>query len=490
MSHVRNKRFPDRRRSVAMMGITAIFALLLGNVSAPVQAAPAPQAPAQAGTDGPQPGDIFREYVYTGTRPFYECDPGSNADLALCGDPNRVDAKARDINGVDIQNASKAEVAVSYWGGHLGTSQQRFAINDGRPLGDPAINWIPLAQPQNTSSGKPECYYRTVLGRSVSVPLSSLAQGKNSLRFTAGPQICYGFQFEDGGYGYYGIYDFLIRVYYKNNTPHPTGQITSPADGGTIGDNPTITANAAAPAGRSIKQVDFIGYYTDFDWDGDGRFTQWQYALEKGVLTRNLGTATSAPYSITWNNEWIPDQDQPIKIAARITDNTGMSYVTPAVTVNFKRVGTRSVKMYTSTDYVNPEATSGDLKLGVSEDFGIRAGDQRVATIDIGNPPPTARRARIILPTWAGKPDENETKPDTDAIKLNDFTIAKPYGFANLYAFAQRDVPLTAIKRGANSFTIASGRDGHRLEINWPGPALLVVYGNSGSRISLPLVRR
>ena len=33
-----------------------------------------------------------------------------------------------------------------------------------------------------------------------------------------------------------------------------------------------------------------------------------------------------------WNTEWIPDQTEPLQIAARIVDDTGLTYLTPAVT--------------------------------------------------------------------------------------------------------------------------------------------------------------
>jgi hypothetical protein len=473
------------RRLTALLGVVSLAAVLcagaLGTAAPPAQAGVGANVPAQsvpAVTEGPQPGDIFREYVYPFGL-FNECDPGSNADLKLCGDPNRTDAAQRKVPNVDIQSASRAEVAVEYWGGHDGTTDQKFTINDARPLSDPGINWIPVPQPQNTPSGKPECYFRNPLGMSTSVPLNQLKQGENFLRFTTGPQTCYRYGTQ---YGFYYIYDFAIRVYYNNSVTHPTGQITSPTQGSILNERPTITANATAPAGRSINRVEFIGYFTDFDWDGDGRFTQWQYALEKGRVTRHIGTDTSAPYSVTWNNDWVPDQEGAVKIAARIVDNTGMTYMTPAVDAFFQRTGGKSVKMYSSTDCIKPSGAcaTGDRKFGVSENFGVRAGNSRTSYMNL----PTdidlskVQQVRLVMPTWAGTPAPSELYPLSDTIRLNTTTIITPYGKMNTYDFVQKDLPVSAIKKGENQFFLRTEREGHRLEINWPGPVLLVQSGN------------
>ena len=78
--------------------------------------------------------------------------------------------------------------------------------------------------------------------------------------------------------------------------------------------------------------MDFIGHYEDVNYEGDGLYTQWHYHFFHGKLLHHLGTAQEAPYRVTWDTSWVPDQKQPMAIAARIVGGNGMIYMTEAVT--------------------------------------------------------------------------------------------------------------------------------------------------------------
>jgi len=122
----------------------------------------------------------------------------------------------------------------------------------------------------------------------VPIPLAYLRQGTNQIQFAAGPQIAYSF-----GFGFYWIYDFTVRVFYDNARPHPTGEILSPKPGAVFGDTLELEAQASSPNGR-ITGVEFIGEYDDFDWDGNGVWSGWQFTTHHGVLQHHLGTATKS----------------------------------------------------------------------------------------------------------------------------------------------------------------------------------------------------
>jgi len=385
----------------------------------------------------PVPGDCFREYVYA--HRFGEIDPNSTRPGKQTDDMRAGARRERALEIPSLGRATRAEVSVSYWGGHIGTSDQKFRINGGE--------WIAIPQPKNTPTPA-QCYYRTILGRAtVEVPLDQLKAGRNLFQFTAGPQTCYSFN-----WGFFWVYEFTVRLYY--NAPEDVvGQITSPTPGTAIGENPRI----AVKAGRSltpITQVDVIGEYEDFNWEGDGVYRQWHYVVQRGQLRRHIGTAIQEPYEVTWDTTWVPDQDQPVRIAARVTDADGSIYITNPVSVTFKRQG-RSVRLWKASD--------------VPRAFGVRVGSRKECRIIVDGDLSKARAARLVLSTWSAAHAEE--------IGLNGEKLVDRVGLVHNYSFDSIPVPMRLLRSGHNVFHVFSNTKEHAAEINWPGPALLVEYG-------------
>ncbi len=384
----------------------------------------------------PKAGEVFQEFVYNPTPGFHwgELDPACTRE--------NVKSWARrtpKFLNVNIKDAVRAEMTVEYWGGHIGTSEQRVSVNGNE--------WILIPQPHNTP-GDPQCYYRTILGNeAIPLPLQQLKQGANKVVFTCSKQTCYDFNWP-----FYWIYSFTIRVYYKPSVAHPIGQITAPLNGSTIGDNPVIKVNASGKVG--IKQVEIIGSYEDFDWDGNGIFDQWQYQTRYGVMYHHVGTTTCAPYEITWGNVWVPDQAKPIKLMAKITDNMGICYMTPVVdNITLERKD-RSVKMYKAYD--------------VPEKFGVRVGDMLTCKIDVPDDVSKATNAQLVVSTWSAA--------HSDYIGLNGKIVSEQLGAVHDYAYDSLQIPTEIVKSGTNEFQIWSLTQHHALEVNWPGPVLKVEY--------------
>lgn len=389
----------------------------------------------------PGPGDVFKEFTYVPLQDhFAELDPNCPRKADPNFDMRNWQHQVTKKLNIELGDAIRAEMSVEYWGGHIGTSEQKFRVN--------GHDWIYIPQPHNTS-GSPQCYYRTILGNeTVPIPLEYLKDGCNEFQFTCGPQICHNFN-----WGFYWIYSFTVYIYYNSLKPHTEGKITSPVSGSTTGDSPRITLSPSSPPG-SIKQVDFIGYYEDFDWDGNGIFRQWQYQTQYGSLRKHLGTTTCAPYTVTWDTEWIQDQDQPIKIMAKITNNNGVCYMTPAVeNISLVRKD-RSVKMYKASE--------------VPENFGVRVGKKKTCKINITDNLSNAKDARLLLSTWSAA--------HSDEIGINDKMIVERIGRVHDYSYDSIRVPLDIIKKGTNIFYIFSKTEHHALEVNWPGPVLLIKY--------------
>jgi len=394
----------------------------------------------------PGPGDVFREFTFVPAGgQFSELDPNCTRDFSQehtwGKDKPRMVPKEIVI---DLKGATKAEMCVEYWGGHSGTSEQKFKVNGN--------NWIYIPQPKNTPT-TPNCYYRTLLGNeAVPIPLEHLKDGKNIVQFFAGPQICYNFNF-----GFYWIYSFTVRVYYDSSRPHPTGKIITPASGAVLGDKPLITA-AASSSNSSVKSVDFIGCYEDFNWEGNGIYRQWHYQTRHGVINKHIGTTTNTPYTVTWDNTWVPDQDQPIKIMAKITDENGISYMTPVIENISLIHPDRDIKMYKPFD--------------VPEVFGVRVKRTQSCKIKIDDEPKFAKSAKMLLSTWSAATDDGSVHK----IMINGKDLADNFGVLHNYSFDYLDVPLEYLKKGVNEVSIYSQFEGHALEINWPGPVLLIEY--------------
>jgi hypothetical protein len=436
---------------------------------------------------GPQPGDVFRQFQDNTTfRQTSVC----NASGTRCnGVPSE---QQRQAQNVDLANAVRAEAVFEYWGGHLASTQQEFNVNGGPWTPYPDIQGIP-------PDTLPTCYFRAPTNAIAPLPLSGTggvrppgSTGNTvtvNYRYRIGPQRSLP-QCASGTNFYWGnmwIYEVTTRIYYSPTIPRPDGAIISPADGATITENrsanqfPRITVRAQAPTGRSIARVDLIGNYLDYDWDGDGVLREWHYALRHGVWERTIGTRTSPSrgtadeYDFTWNTEWIPDQDQPVQLMARITDNAGVSYMTEAVTVTFNRVG-RSVRMYTTwSDYY------GQRVFGPPRNFGFNAYRQprigKTAFISIPDPLTNATRARFLIYSWSGRSSITTSRT---TVAVNAFSIwsENSFGIFHDYSFDTRDLnnPRDFLNQGDNILRIWSNRTDHELEVLWPGPAIFVEY--------------
>jgi hypothetical protein len=396
--------------------------------------------------------EVFREVTYHYGAPptthFAELDPdtkrvfsGEHAGMAKM--PRHV---PKPVN-LDLKDATHAELSVEYWGGHIGTAGQRFRVND--------HDWIDLPQPSGTPT-EPQRFHRTLLGNNAApIPLTQLIDGENVFRFTAGRQIAY---FND--WGFYWIYDFTARVYYDTATkPHPTGEVILPKVGTTFGDFLKLEANATSPNGNIVR-VEFIGEYDDFDWDGDGVWRQWQYSTHHGVLRHHLGTATSAPWRVNFDGRWLPDQTQPIRVRARITDSNGITYLTPPIDNIVQERAGRGVRMI-KADVVPERWASRAGRESPKGSFVLTTNDLAGATF-----------ARLVVSTWSGDVDDTSVHE----LRLNGERLASRFGEFHNYDQDALEVPLGQLKIGRNEISTFSTFMGHMFEINWPGPALFVEY--------------
>lgn len=450
------------KRVGRVLAVVMLAALALVHPAAPAAATPGA---------GPGPGDVFREFSWAQQAGFgYFAATCRSGGSNPCSGDGFIESR-RGLN-VDPTGAYGAEMEIEWWGGHVGTTKQDFNI-----LGETA--WTPIPQPQGTP-GRVQCYMRNILGHSIApVDVSRIQSGKSTtFSFRAGQQDT---QCNSSPgpklWGQYWIYDFTVRLFYPDSYVHPTGSIDSLP--GTIGENPVIKVSAQAPAGRTIKQVDLLGNYYDYDWDGNGVFDEWQYIRDHSVYKRHIGTATTpaadGKYTFVWDTRWVPDQGAPVEFMAKITDSAGVSYMTPIASASLGRAG-RSVQMYVASN--------------VPENFAVACCTAKSANINV--PSLTdAKSARMALSTWSAASAPGSSFATEVFLQYGPTVPGQPYankhflpngspgafGKYEWYSIDTFDIPVNHIAAGDNPFTVYSNRSGiHAIEVNWPGPALQVEY--------------
>jgi len=386
----------------------------------------------------PAPGDVFREYVW------YK-ETGDAGGSLRVGGKLGSDSPAVLEHEFDLKHATKAEVVIEKLLCHDGTKGLAIQINGHEWMSVPEAAKIP----------EPQWEYQHHIYPSLAIPLSWLQQGRgNEFKMRVSPEHSWKWPQNL-------IYGVHFRIYYDAaRKSHPTGAIKSPASSATIGQAATLACQVQSPNG-SIRQVDYLGHYEDVNFEGDGEYRQWHYHFFHGKIMHHFGSATTAPYAVQWDTSWVPDQDQPIRLVARITDQTGMISMTQAVE-NLKLVRPAlSVELCKPYDVPRQWVTRRGRK---EEKFNI-TGNLKEAIA-----------AQLVWASWS--------PGYMDGIFVNDKRVFDKEGPKYQY-FAHRITlnDLSAFKTGVNTLATGGSPKGqHGMEVNWPGIMILIQYKKEASR--------
>ncbi len=387
----------------------------------------------------PGPGDVFREYKW---RPDGKWQRVTGPEATAEGAKEFLPNSVNNIRINDLDEAVKVEAYIEMLLCHGGTVDKKIRLNTNP--------WIPIPEspliPGKAGQGPPNSEYQYMRYPCVGIPMKHLRQGNNTFEFTCSPGTSLG-----GWWPQWILYGVTFRVYYDNSRPHPTGMIIKPSGGSTIGESPVLEAKAKGP--RPIKQVDFIGFYEDFNWEGDGNYRQWHYRYLYNEIKNHIGTATNKPHKVTWDNSWVPTQDRPIKIMARIVDTAGMCYMTSSVE-NINLVRNKTVRMYKPYD--------------VPKGWSTRVGNTHKCKTDVNDDLSKAAAAKIIMSTWNGVA--------ADEIGINGKKIVTKVGKNHDLSYDEFEVPLNLIRPGTNTLYTHSSTTHHGIEVQWPGMVLMVKY--------------
>lgn len=403
---------------------------------------------APLGRAEPLPGDVFREYTWHDNGRWQRIT-GPDATMAGAKEflPNKVNA----IELTDLEGATRLEVQLELLQSHSGTIGQSIRLNGGK--------WIPIGLPAEipgkagSREGPPDAWL-TMLHRFVEVPLAEVKPGANAFEFTskAGPTGL-GSRWPQSI-----VYGAIFRVYYGAGKPAPHGRVVVPT--GVPGRFGTIelTVEPQPAAGRSIRRVDFLARYRGYDWRGEGVLTGWHYQTLFGELRRHAGTALAAPWKTAWDIRGVAGQDEPVQVAARISDDRGLCRITEPVTLE-KFKGLPNTKLFVAH--------------AVPPTWQTRAGRRQGCKITLPDDLSGLREAKIILASWNG--DQAGT------IGINDTVLVKNIGFNHDLSYDEINVPISALKPGENEFFTTSDTVHHGIEVLWPGVVLVARFAPPGA---------
>lgn len=403
---------------------------------------------------GPQPGDIYREYAVNlrSGNNWRVTHPGATHPGAAEFLPNPV----LSIRIDDLDKAVRAEVLMDIWGGHAGTTGRKFRFNENP--------WMEIPRPPTLVS-KSECYlsqYNVIL----ELPMEYLHEGENSFEGTSGGQVC-----NDFGWGQWGWYVMMVRIYYSQDKTHTAGKIISPSPGDTLTDNPVIVCEPDDRA--SVSQVQFLGRYLGYDENGDGIYHDWHRAYHGPEVEGHLGTASGAPFEVQWNTRYVPDQEpRSVSLMARIRDSTGTWYVTGTVdSLSLGRMDSVSVKMIPS--------------YGVPTNFVVRAGNYKECWIRVDSLD-DIMEARLFHRTWNGGDDEAAGGTIDRPLGVNG-SLYRCGGKNHFFALSNRPIAVSGLRQGRNDIRYTSTTVHHGIEVLWPGPALILRYVRGGEQVADPV---
>jgi hypothetical protein len=348
-----------------------------------------------------------------------------------------------ELNIDDLKDATGAEVALNFWGGHIGTSDQTFKVNGSQKF----------EFPQPKTPGNPYCYFRFGVGNPpVKIPASLLKKGRNTFTFFCGKQVCYSFNWP-----LYWLNSFTVRVFYNAAKKGVVKGIVKKTKPEEIAYN-LVRLETKVDDPAQVESVEYIGYYEDYDLDADGNLAGWQYTLDNGIWNNIIGKQTVEPYNQKWNNNWVPEQDGSIKVIAKINARNGLSYLTSPVVFNKLRQQNSKIKIYQTEN--------------LGENFSSRVSRRKECTININDDLANAVSAYLVLSSWSGESEDGAKH----TIGINGKTLAESPGKLHDWAFLKIPIPLESLKSGDNTFFVYSETEEHMFEINYPGPAVLIRF--------------
>jgi len=343
----------------------------------------------------------------------------------------------RMFENLNLEDAIGAELIFERIQSHNDTKGLRFQVN--------GHDWIPVPFPPTIKENAEQ--YMFHFSPRVPVPLEQLKSGVADIHMEVSPEQAWGWPQNL----FYGI---TLRIYYQNDKVADDFEIAGVSENEAIQNNQEI--RLITNHAELIDRVDFIGFFEDVNWQGDGAYRQWQFNFHEGKIGNHIGTAKSKPFKVNWNTEWIPDQSKPIKVKARIVLKTGLITETAPVE------GLRLERNYT-VKLVKPFQVP---------DNWVTRNQRYTEKISIPLESKNIQEAKIYWRSWSPCYSEGIT---VNGILINYENEWPCYDYMEHCL----DIDPNHLLKGVNSIStlktaLHNGQMVHGMEVQWPGIQLKV----------------
>jgi len=395
----------------------------------------------------PAPGEVFREYTWYaetgdagqalrvgGKQGQYHPDRGSAHGY--------VNAPVELPHEFDLQFATRAEVVIEKILCHDGTRGLALRVND--------HDWIEV--PECVHIPVPQWAYQHHTYPVVPIPLEQLKRGMgNTFQMRVAPE-------HPWNWPQSLINGVHFRIYYDAaKKAHATGRIVLAQAEDPASEIVTLSLDVHRLTGE-VRHVDYVGHYEDVNFEGDGEYTQWHCHFSHGTLTNHIGSAMHAPWAVDWDTTWVPDQQQPIQVAARLVDESGLIFMTEPVEFILNRSAV-SVELCKPYD--------------IPRKWVTRSGEH-TERFEVKGDPQQATALQLAWSSWS--------PGYMNGIYINDVQVFDTEGPTYQY-FAHRVTidEVSMLRRGTNTLKtgktpLYDGKMVHGMEVNWPGIMVLVRY--------------
>jgi hypothetical protein len=400
------------------------------------------------------PGQFARVYFYE--RGLEHGNPGYNGRFRV-NSPEAVlhpqfgkRSEARE-NGLmriraeeDLSLLTGAGLYLELWGGHPGTAHKRVTINGRGTYELPRVG---------TEDNHCTYSYPT-----LPLKITDLVNGYNAVQFAC-----------DQGSTFWGHYIVDNAALCLNLTnPHPAlaraglAEFAAAVKAAPAADGREMLLLQLDTSGSALDQVaavDYQGYYTGYDENGNGRTTDFHGFTKRRQGTALLGRATAPPFVLAWDTSMLPDQRTVgVRAVVHFRHETNLVYATEVLSgVPFPARNTARVVLCSATDLPRP--------------FWSRAGNKRQCVVNLDADPERISRAELHVVAWTGGAG---TIRDYFTLNGQRFPVAE--GAAHELIYSRLPVQPGLLRRGANRVELLSDTEHHGIEVLLPGPALMVRY--------------
>jgi hypothetical protein len=342
----------------------------------------------------------------------------------------------------DLALLESAELYAEIWGGHPGTVNKRLSINGRSTYALPEVG---------TAAGHCTHSYPH-----IPLKLTDLVNGYNAVQFAC--------DIGTGFWGHYIVDNAALNVVLKRQHP-ALAQVGLAAFDACVGvekcstQEETLKLNLSYPLTftKKISSVDFTGYYSGYDENGNGMEPDWHGFTKDKEPVAILGRAMHPPFSITWDTMMLTAQENVAVCAVvHFRDIPNLIYRTPStIGLHIPQRRSSLVTQHMATNQPIP--------------FWSRAGKHHECQIILDHAPGRIEQAELHIVIWDGGAGAVQ-----NPFRINGYAVPVAESGAHDVIYKRIIVDPALLLQGENDIILLSDTEHHGIEILLPGPCLYV----------------